>query len=456
MAHLAGLEPAAGLQTARQLVDIEILHQSQVFLPEAPSTGRISFVHPLVRVAVYEGLAETARLDGHARAARLLGAAGEASERVAAHLMLIPPSGDGFVVATLRRAADQAFARGSPDSVVSYLERCLQEPPDKERADVLLQLGTAAQLIDTAKGADYIAAAMAAAMDPKHKIIIAEMLGITLFMAGHGGEAAGVMSQAIQDLGMEHSDLRKQLQAMLIHTALVDPARSRFAIERVSELRGVPSGTGLGSRMLDVTIAFHDLLAGTSSETAAMLARRGLDDGSLIEQVNPLSVYGCYVLIAADLNEAVPWLDTRIAVAHRRGSMFALAPAKGFRGLAWLSRGALAETEENLRDSLWAVMTTSQDVGLPVVAAYLADTLMEQGKLDEAEAVLKAASRPELPQAGYWAWLLGSRARLLTLQGQIQEGLQTWLACGRRFATHGGQNRLALLYGAGPESPWPR
>lgn len=112
------------------------------------------------------------------------------------------------------------------------------------------------------------------------------------------------------------------------------------------------------------------------------------------------------------------------AVAHRRGSMFALAPAKCFRGLAWLSCGALAEAEGNLRDSLWAVMTTSQQVGVPVVAAYLADTLMEQGNLDEAEAVLKAANRLELSQAGYWAWPLGSRARLLTLQERIHEGVR--------------------------------
>lgn len=74
---------------------------------------------------------------------------------------------------------------------------------------------------------------------------------------------------------------------------------------------------------------------------------------------------------------------------------------------------------------------------------------MEQGNLDEAEAVLTAASRPALPQAGYWAWLLGSRARLLTLQGRIQEGLQTWLACGRRFTAHGGQNPAVLAWRSG-------
>jgi DNA-binding CsgD family transcriptional regulator/tetratricopeptide (TPR) repeat protein len=449
VAHLAGLEPAAALRTARQLIDIDILHKSQLSSTDASSTEKLSFVHPLVRAAVYEGLTATARLEGHARAARLLAAEGEAPERVAAHLLLTPPAGDEFIVATLRRAADQVFAQGSPDSAVSYLERCLQEPPNKERADVLLQLGTAAQLIDAAKSANYLTAAMAAAEDPQRKVAIAEMLGITLFNAGRGGEAAEVMSQAIQALSTEDSDLRKRIQALLIHTSLVDPVRSQFGTESISKLRCRPSDTGLGSRMLDVTIAFHDLLAGTNSKTAVMLARRGLSDGSLIEQVNPLSVYGCYVLIAADLNEVVPLLESWIAVAHQRGSMFALAPAKCFRGLAWLSRGALAEAEANLRDSLWAVMTTSQKVGVPVVTAYLADTLMEQGNLHEADTILKVTSGPELHQTGYWAWLLGSRAHMLMLQERIQEGLQTWLACGRRFAAHGGQNPAVLAWRSG-------
>jgi tetratricopeptide (TPR) repeat protein len=189
--------------------------------------------------------------------------------------------------------------------------------------------------------------------------------------------------------------------------------------------------------MLDVTVAFHDLLVGANPDTAVTLARRGLIDGSLVGQAHFLTAYGCIVLIAADSDEVVPLLDAWIAVAHRRGSVFALAPAKCFRGLAWLSRGALADAEANLRDALWAVTTTAQEVGMPVIAAYLADTLMEQGNLDEAEAILdRACGQEPLPRAGYWAWLVGSRARLLSLQGRTSEGLQTWLACGHRCAAH--------------------
>ena len=451
VAVLAGLTPADAMQTVRRLIDIEILQQNPPATVEVSSNGTISFVHPLVRAAVYEGLLAPARLDGHARAARLLADSGEAPERAAAHLLLVPPAEDSFVVTTLRRAADQAFARGSPDNAVSYLERCLHEPPpETERADVLFQLGAAAQLLDAAKSADYLAAALGAAADPEHRAVIGELLGLTLFNAGRVGAAGQVMSQTIETLGAAHGDLYRRLQALLIHTALVDPARPEVGAARVNALRSLPEASGLGSRMLDVTVAFHDLLVGTCPDTAVALARRGLDDGSLIEQANTLAVYGCFVLIAADLSEVDPLLDAWIGVAHRRGSVFALAPAMCFRGLAWLSRGALAEAEASLRDSLWAVTTTSQEIGVPVVTAYLADTLMEQGSLDEAEKVLTVASRTQpLPRTGYWAWLLGSQAQLLTRQGRLQEGLQTWLSCGRRFAAHGGQNPAVLAWRSG-------
>ncbi|HEY2764602.1 MAG TPA: AAA family ATPase [Pseudonocardiaceae bacterium] len=448
---LAGLDPAEALQATRRLIDIEILQRGSPTPADRPGTEVIGFVHPLVRAAVYDGLAQAARLTGHARAARLLADGGEDAERVAAHLLLIPPAGDDFVTATLRRAADQAFARGSPDSAVSYLGRCLQEPPpDLQRVDVLFQLGVATQLLCAARSAEYMIAALEATEDTGYRVLITEALGLNLFNAGRVAEAGEVIAQAIGTLDGEHPDLQQRLQALLIHTMLIDPARRQDSAATVGALRDAPPDTGLGSRALDVTIAFHDLLAGTDPDSAVALARRGLADGSLIEQTNTLAVYGCSVLLSADLPEVIPLLDAWIAVAHRRGSVSALAPAKCFRGVAWLWSGALVEAEANLRDALWATTTTSQQIGVPVMTSYLAEVLMEQGNLDEAEKVLgQAGPSQQLPSTGYWAWLLSSRARLLTLRGRIEEGLQTWLACGHRFTAHGGQNPAVVSWRSG-------
>jgi tetratricopeptide (TPR) repeat protein len=390
VATLAGLQPAQVWRTARQLIDIGILYRQAPSPDDAARlSGMLGFVHPLVRDAVYEGLSETERLTGHARAARLLSKGGKTAEQVAAHLLRVPPAADSFVVATLRQAADEAFARGSPESAVSALERCLQEPPpDTDRADILLQLGTAAQLVDMVKGADYLTAAMDATHDPVRKATIAEMLGIALQLGTRHDEAAGVLSKAVHMLGNEYADLRWRLEAGFIIVALAIPALQESVAQRVSWLRDAPPHNHFNSRILNVSIAFYDALAGQRAKAAVAHVRRGLADGILIEQAHLAVVFGFLVLITADVDDAMPLLDAWVAAAHQRGSLLAYGPATCYRGLAWLSRGALAEAEADIRDSMWTVEKASANVGRPFVGAHLADVLMEQDRLDEAAAAL--------------------------------------------------------------------
>ena len=454
VAVLAGMEPEKAFHTARQLMNIGILYRRSPS-PEGTARlyGTLGFVHPLVRAAVYEELSETERQAGHARAAHLLSEGNEAAERVAAHLLLVPPAGDSFVVATLRRAADDAFIRGLPESSVVYLERCLEEqPPEAERADILLRLGAAACLVDMTKGANYLTAAMSYVEDPQHKAVIAQMLGGALHMAGRSDDAASLWLQSIQDINSESLDLYWQLAAGLIGIGLATPNQRQTSAKYADLLRNFVPDNGLGSKLLDLAIALHEALAPTekSRETAVARVRRGLADGTLIEQAHLYSVHGFFVLIAADLDEVIPLLETWIAAAYQRGSILTLSPGKAYRGLAWLFRGALAEAEADLRDAMWAAETAGQDIGKPIIAAYLADTLMEQGRLVEAKEVLDQVGVSEpLPIVGYWYWLLDSRARLLILQGRAAEGLETMLACGRRFTTHGGSNPAFVAWRSG-------
>jgi predicted ATPase len=59
VANLAGLTTVCAAQTSRQLAEIEILQQGPRCQREGGNASTISFVHPLIRAAVYEGLPET-------------------------------------------------------------------------------------------------------------------------------------------------------------------------------------------------------------------------------------------------------------------------------------------------------------------------------------------------------------------------------------------------------------
>ncbi len=456
VAALAELEFAETLETARQLVDVEILwiRYGRPPLPRASDRpGRmLGFVHPLVRAAVYDRLPETKRLAGHAHAARLLDKAGAAAEQAAAHLLLVPPASDPGVVAILRQAADEALARGSPDSAVTYLERALTEPLAlAERVEVLVQLGAAAQLTDLAKEAECLSEALGRREEPEPRAVIAEKLGRALYFLGRYDEAAQVCAQAAEALGEEHVDLRRQLEASLIRVALADPAPERPIAEQLNRLRDALPDAGRGSRALDNMIALYDALTGAPAEAVVARARRGVANGATIEPgFIPEAVRGCIVLMAADLNEVMPLFDAWLAQAHRRGSMRDFALVKCFRGLARLWRGSLAEAEADVRDAMWAVVTADISIGRPFTGAYLADALMEQGRLTEAEAALDWAGMPEpTPRAGYWSLVLSSRARLLMLQGRTEEGLETMLACGHRCAARGSRNPAIIAWRSG-------
>src|SRR5262245_17501485 len=129
-AYLADLDAQEASQATADLVRVDILRLRRP----------LAFVHPLVRAAVYETLTPLERSRGHARASRLLSESGADSERVAAHLLRVPPAlvpsdAGAEVVAVLREAARTARGRGAWESAVAYLRRALAEPPAaRERA----------------------------------------------------------------------------------------------------------------------------------------------------------------------------------------------------------------------------------------------------------------------------------------------------------------------------------
>jgi AAA ATPase domain len=312
-AALAALPPDRAMRVADKLAAVEILR------PMGPP--RLGFAHPLVRAAVYDALPAADRAMAHARAARLLADSGAASEQVAAHLLLVPPAGDPAVVAQLSLAAREAFQGGSPGAAVTYLERCLHEPPTaQERAELLVETGAIAQLVDMPSAQRHLRAAMAVVEPSPRRAVIAEMLGRMLFFLGQGEEAVAVFAAAVDGLPGEHDDLRRRLEAGIINAAMADPVLCRLGDQLVSGLREATPDPGLGGRMLDCLIAWHDAVATRPAAETASRALRGLDQGILLRQANGDVAFadGCWVLAAADRAEVLPILDASLGEAHRR------------------------------------------------------------------------------------------------------------------------------------------
>jgi hypothetical protein len=190
-AELAGLDEQAASEAVEALVRVDVLRSQQP----------LAFVHPLIRAAVYESLTALDRGRGHERAADLLARAGAEPERVAAQLLRSPPSGSSEAVTTLREAARRAGTRGASESAVAYLRRALDEPPvDTERAEVLVELGSAEIRVSGEAAVEHLQAARELTEDPIRRAEIALMLGRQLYLL-RGEESDAVLTEALADLG---------------------------------------------------------------------------------------------------------------------------------------------------------------------------------------------------------------------------------------------------------------
>lgn len=103
-AGLAGVEVSEAISRGAGLVRLEVLG--------ADDPPR--FVHPIVRDSVEGSRASDARDVLHRAAAGVLHADRAPSGQVAAHLVRVRPTGDGWVLARLREAARTAMGSGAP------------------------------------------------------------------------------------------------------------------------------------------------------------------------------------------------------------------------------------------------------------------------------------------------------------------------------------------------------
>jgi DNA-binding CsgD family transcriptional regulator/tetratricopeptide (TPR) repeat protein len=430
-------------QTAFEAVDA--LARVDVLRPQLP----LAFVHPLVRAAVYDAIPPLERDVSHTRAARLLANAGAEPERVAAHLLRSPPAGDPQVVTTLRDAALRARSRGASESVVAYLRRALDEPPpEAERAELLLELGSAETLVGGDAAIEHLQEAQALTEDPVRRAETGLVLGRQLFVVG-SEQSDAVYSRALEDLGGSDPELARLLEAGLITNGLFAPSGHPAALARLERVRNRAADGTVGEKLLLSLLAYHDARAGVPAADAVPLARRALADGTLARvDVGAVFVPASTVLAMADLDEVLAVYDEAFAEAHRRGSTFTFAAVKVFRAQTLVWRGDLGEAEAEARDGAavgeaWGASARFSGHA----AAFLADALMEQGRLDEAAAALARVGQGELlPASARLLYLRDSAARLQIMRGDLAGGAAEMLQAGRSFESVGSRNPAFIAW----------
>ncbi|MFD9702076.1 AAA family ATPase [Lentzea sp. NPDC059081] len=361
----------------------------------------------VVGAAVLDDMPAPARADLHLRAARSLRAHGAPDRAVADHLLETSPGLEPWAGEVLDRTAQEAVNQGDTAGAARLLWRALREPvANPSRALRLLGI---AELVGNLPGATArLREAFQSDVDDAETAVA---LSYALHAEGNAAELAAVLSDG-------------------------SPwARAHLAVHGLAWQEAVPSSVPLDTP----AGVLHHVMVGDI--TAAEAVARVSADDVLSSLTSAMTLN-----LADSLDEALTVLDDvdrAQAPALRALTYVMRANVQRRKGDLVSARADLELAEDHLRqDRRWHAVSAWH-------AALLADILLEEGRLDEAEAVIAESSTDGARRVWQYGGLLTVRGRLLTARGDDHEALEAFLAAGRHCAAWPYRNPAPLAWRSG-------
>ena len=390
---------------------------------------RVSFVHPLVADAVRASLTprESARL--HERAVRALSDRGASPWELAPHVIAGDVRAHPGAVGLLQEAARWALAAGAPEAAVTYLSRAIAElDREDDPAPLWLELGSAkVQAGDPGARAD-LGRAIDAARDVRTGTRARIALSVVLFAAGEDVRSIEILDEGLDEIvGVDPALAERMEGHLLANIEVVGPSLVRFPRrvgERVHRARSArkPRDTVAG-RLVLCALAYEEIIGGGAAADVVSLAERALANDELLHSEGPACapMYRAMValVICDELERAASALTHAMAEARRLGSPTAFAWASAWRCVANTRLGRLVDGEADANAALGSGDRYLSGYGLTLAGIWLALSLTEQGRLEEARAILSQIPEPDPPSLVTYA-LVESRARFHLACGEYQ------------------------------------
>ena len=430
VAALADVERREVAPAAAALARVDLLRQGPP----------LSFVHPVVRNAVYESIPADERESEHARAAEILIENRASPAQVAAQVLLAPAGSVDGAAAIFRSAAQRAASEGGLESAAGYLARALDESlPDDERATTLLQLAEIELELGRAGVVDRLYGAVDLIQEPESLAEARLRLGRALYWAGREEDGVGVLEHALAEW-TQTDDLRRRLQAELVANSTRLAGRFEEA-RRLLESLELEADEGPGARMLLTLQTYHEAAKGGDRERVVDLTLRAF--AAMSDDERRWRFVGAfYTFLVSDyLEEPVRILDALITLARRDGAVFNFAGLSIMRAAFHYACGSLLEAEADARSALDAI-PHRQMSWVPHAYGWLAQTLVERDAVDDATAVVDEGEREITTEADSFsrAPLLRARSVIAAARGDHRASREAAFALGESLDAHGHSN----------------
>jgi predicted ATPase/class 3 adenylate cyclase len=449
---VAALSPPEGRGTLA--TDLQTLVRKGLIHPgteAAPGADAFSFSHIMIRDVAYDGIPKSQRAKLHeafADSLEMLDDAGTSFDEIAGYHLEqayslrrdATLSGDPARLANraahhLAEAGRRAYGRGDLAAAIDLLTRAadLLAPADPERlalvpklADALIDGGDLARaealLDETAEAATRAGDAGAEAHARMLRLYARSFTHPEEGLEELGREAARAR-EVFHELGDPAGMARAESALAVVHLSACRWTEAAEARKHELEHARRAGERGLELRALS-GLAYALLLGPMPVEDAIT------EVGKLEEQARGYPAAEGAILGILGLLEAMRGEFDRARHLHRRsaellgqlGPAPAVAEAALNAGETELLAAEPAAAERHLRPALAALANIGETAILASVAAVLADALYRQGRLDEAEAVVRdceevAAADDVAAQAG----LRGARAKTLASRGDTTD-----------------------------------
>jgi DNA-binding CsgD family transcriptional regulator len=438
---LAILGPGAPLRHAATLAELDReaaeaaadrLRAADVLAAER----ELDFVHPIVHEALLAEVPAARRAALHSGAAALLLADGASPDRVAAHLLSAEPFGEEWVVEALRAAAQQAMARGAPDTAAGYLRRALAEPPAASaRLEVLLELGRAEARLPGDHEFASLREALALARDPSHRARVAQELAWALLSVGRGGSVRELVQEMMRDSDRLDPGLVERLEAHLLGGGATDLTATRAVLKRTAPWFERARRDDVADPLMLAALASTGIVTGLRADEASGLARRALSDPRLLEYLIAYNSSARVLAWCDHFDEAAEAQAVGLDEARRRGSAPLFMHTSSVCSVTALRVGKLDQAEDHAQRAY----ELAREIGSEHFAAmFLVPVLAERGRVDEARALIEPLPLGE-PELALWqgAGVLAERGRIRIACGELQDGVADMLEADRRMAAGG-------------------
>jgi DNA-binding CsgD family transcriptional regulator/tetratricopeptide (TPR) repeat protein len=364
------LAAVAGIPASSLAEDLEPAIR-QGLLGEAD--GRLAFRHQLVREVVYEEMPNSLRAAMHGQAGRALAGAGADPAQVATHLSMAGDADSSLAVEWLRRAAREAVPR-SPQVAVELLDRAIMlgglanpghDEMLAERALALTWAGRAEEAAQQARA--MLAASPGGLLEQRLRLALAQALLVQgrwaesaqdlETLAARAGTVGAERGRLLGDAALARAHLGDLKQALSLAQAAArigeqvgdeltrSVALSSRAVVAHFEARHLDSveasrealALALRSRSPEATIRPTAIWLGLGLADAdqfdealgvLQMGRRRSEEAGMYWQL-PLYHDGVATIhfYAGDWDDAVAELETGLALARERGTLWWVVPA---------------------------------------------------------------------------------------------------------------------------------